>query len=209
LSQYIVNANPPGDIVLVGFSLGGLLARDVIANNRIVLNRKITLITIGTPNLGYPYLPFPDDLAYCSAIVSAMNGDWRSEPGKILLSTYLSSLTDRWSGGGFPGTNGTWLAASGRACSDPARLTTGCRDQNPFSDGVVCDDSASYNVSTSQGTRPNYPWKDQSGVYVHSFSGFTGFILCDTSDETRYLPLWNPPPTGALFTYLRAILNGL
>ena len=209
LAQHIVNANPPGDIVLVGFSLGGLIARDLIVNNRIILNgRKIHLVTIGTPNLGYPYLP-TDSLVFCSAIVSAMYGDWRAKPNTVVLSDYLLSLTNQWSASGFPGTGRTWFAASGRACNFPTRAGEGCRDQNPYSDGVVCQDSAAYNVSTSAGTQPNYSWSDPSGSYAHSYSGLTFLLLCDTSDETRFLPLWNPPPTGTLFTTLTAILNGL
>lgn len=210
LAQYIVNANPPGDIVLIGFSLGGLIARDLIANNRLIVNgRKIHLVTIGTPNLGYPYLS-TDSLVFCSAIVSAMYGDWRSQPGTIVLSSYLLSLTNQWSGSGFPGNSRTWLTASGRAISIPTRLGEGCRDQNPFSDGVVCQDSAGYNVNTAAGTRPNFAWADPNAVYVHSFSGLTSLILGNTSDQTRYLPLWNPPPTpGSFFTTLTAVLNGL
>jgi hypothetical protein len=210
LAQHIVNANPPGDIVLIGFSLGGLIARDMIVNNRIMLNgRKINLVTIGAPNLGYPYL-VTDNLVFCSAIVSAMDGNWRSQPGSIVLSSYLLSLTNQWSAYGFPGSGRTWLAASGRACNFPTRLTTGCRDQNPYSDGVVCQDSASYNVSTSAGTQPNYSWADPNGVYVHTFNWASGFILCNTSDQSRYLPLYDPPPTpGGLFSTLTAVLNGM
>ena len=97
LAQYIANANPPGDVVVIGFSLGGLLARDMMANNRIILNgRKISLVTIGTPNLGYPYI-LTDSLVFCSAIVSAMDGNWRSQPGSVVLSSYLLSLTSQWS----------------------------------------------------------------------------------------------------------------
>jgi hypothetical protein len=73
---------------------------------------------------------------------------------------------------------------------------------------VVCQDSASYNVNTATGTYPNYLWADPSGAYVHSSNGFTTFLFCDTS-STNYLPLWNPPPTGTLFTTLIGILNGL
>ena len=212
LAQHIVNANPPGDIVLIGFSLGGLIARDMIVNNRINLNgRKINLVTIGTPNLGYPYLA-TDSLVFCSAIVSAMDGNWRSQPGSVVLSTYLLSLTNQWSAYGFPGSGRTWLAASGRACNIPTRLTTGCRDQNIYSDGVVCQDSAAYNVSTPAGTHPNQSWADPNGVYYHSSSGFTALILCNTSglDPTRYFPLYDPPPTpGGLFAYLTAVLNGM
>jgi hypothetical protein len=210
LAQYIVNANPPGDVVLIGFSLGGLIARDMIVNNRIILNgRKINLVTIGTPNLGYPYA-LADSLVFCSAIVSAMYGDWRLQPGTIDLSTYLLSLTNQWSAYGFPGNGKTWLAASGRACSNPTRLVEGCRDQNPYSDGVVCQDSAAYNVSTSAGTQPNYLWADPNRAYVHSFSGFTSLILCNTSDQTKFLPLYDPPVTpGGLFSYLTTVLNGM
>jgi len=210
LAQYIVNANPPGDVVLIGFSLGGLIARDMIVNNRIILNgRKIHLVTIGTPNLGYPYLT-TDNLVFCAAIVSAMDGNWRSQPGSVVLSNYLLSLTNQWSTYGFPGSGRTWLAASGRACNIPTRLSTGCRDQGPYSDGVVCQDSAAYSVNTAAGTQPNYSWADPNRAYVHSFSGFTSLILCNTTDQTKYLPLYDPPATpGGLFSYLTVVLNGL
>ena len=208
LAQYIVSTNPPGDIVVIGFSLGGLIARDMIVNNRIALNgRKISLVTIGTPNLGYPYVA-TDSLVFCSAIVSAMDGNWRSQSGNVALSNYLLSMTNRWSADVFPGSGGIWFAASGRAISIPTRLATGCRDQNPYSDGVVCEDSAAYNVNTTTGTQPNHSWADPSGVYVHSYSGFTSLIMGNTSDKTRYLALWDPPPTGTLFTMLTAVLNG-
>ena len=210
LAQYIVNANPPGDIILIGFSMGGLIARELIVNNRIILNgRKIHLVTIATPNLGYPYVALLDDLPFCHSIVSAMFGDWRVQANTVTLSSYLLPLTNQWSAFGFPGSGRIWFAASGRACSNPIRhlSTAGCRDQNPYSDGVVCQDSASHNVSTSTGTSPNYSWSDPTSVYVHSSSGFTSFLFCDTS-STSYLPLWNPPPTGSLFTTLTAILNG-
>src|ERR1035437_540795 len=36
LAQYIANANPPGDIILIGFSMGGLIARDLMANGRLI-----------------------------------------------------------------------------------------------------------------------------------------------------------------------------
>ena len=211
LAQWIISANPPGDIVLVGFSLGGLIARDLIVNNRIILNgRKIHLVTIGTPNLGYPYVSLLDDLPFCHAIVSAMYGDWRVQVNTVALSNYLLPLTNQWSTFGFPGTGRAWFAASGRACNNPIRhlSSEGCSDQNKYSDGVVCQDSASYNVATASGTGPNFLWSDPAGAYIHSSSGFTTFLFCDTSG-TNFLPLWNPPPTGTLFTTLTAILNGL
>jgi hypothetical protein len=204
-----VSKNPPGDIVLIGFSMGGLLARDVIANNRINLNgRKIALVTIGTPNLGYPYLP-TDSLFFCSSLVSAMEGNWRSHPNSVALSPYLVALTNQWATKGFPGSGGTWLAASGRAYSDPRRAGTGCQDQSPFSDGVVCADSAEYNVNTPVGSQPNDKWQDPERTYVHSHSSFTSYILADDKDPTRFLKLWDPPIYGSLFSKLTTVLNGL
>jgi uncharacterized protein (TIGR03437 family) len=209
LANYIVKANPPGDIVLIGFSMGGLIARDMIANNRLILNgRKIHLVTIGTPNLGYPYLP-TDSLLFCDALVSSMYGDWRAIPNSVRFSGYLLSLTNQWSSQNFPGSGGTWLAASGRAYSDPKRGSSGCRDQNPYSDGVVCDDSAQYNVSTSSGTQPSDRWSDPDRAYVHSQSGLTRFILGDNTDPTRFLRLWDPSQYGSLFIKLTAVLNAL
>src|SRR5262249_23790717 len=45
------------NVAIVAYSMGGLMARDMIANNRQnvgSLCRISTLITLGTPNLGYP-----------------------------------------------------------------------------------------------------------------------------------------------------------
>src|ERR1019366_4303874 len=140
LAQYIANANPPGDIVLVGFSMGGLIARDMVANNRLILNgRKVAaLITLGTPNLGYPYT-FLDTAVSCTQLVQQMDGNWRSQQASnsVVLSPYLLSLTNQWPSSSYPGSGGLWLAASGRSCSNAIRTinsTTGCRDRNPFSD---------------------------------------------------------------------------
>jgi pimeloyl-ACP methyl ester carboxylesterase len=68
---------PYDHVVLVGYSMGGLIARDMILNatkgwysGSQLLQRKITaLVTLGTPNLGYPWASI-DDLA-ASAVV-----DW-------------------------------------------------------------------------------------------------------------------------------------
>jgi len=219
LAQYIVNANPPGDIILIGFSMGGLIARDLMANNRINLNgRKIAaLITLGTPNLGYPYT-FLDITIFCTSIVQEMDGNWRSQQSTntVVLSPYLLSLTNQWPSTSYPGSAATWLAASGRSCSNAARTidpTTGCRDRNPYSDGVVCDDSATYFVSTPTGTAPNQYWQDPSQIYVHSNSVWgigTALVLCGNSGNPALNPpLSNPPSFGPLFAAIKGLINGL
>jgi pimeloyl-ACP methyl ester carboxylesterase len=219
LAQYIVNTNPPGNIILIGFSMGGLIARDLMANGRLVLNgRKISaLITLGTPNLGYPYTS-ADILAFCTPLVQEMNGNWRSQQSTstVVVSPYLLSLTNQWPSTSYPGSTATWLAASGRSCSNAVRAidpTTGCRDKNPYSDGVVCDDSATYFVSTPTGTAPNQYWQDPGQIYVHSNYGWgigTSFVLCGNSGNPALNPpLSNPPSFGPLFAAIKGLINGL
>jgi uncharacterized protein (TIGR03437 family) len=214
LAQYIANANPPGDIVLVGFSMGGLIARDLMANNRINLNgRKIgALITLGTPNLGYPYTLI-DTAVSCTPLVQQMDGNWRSQQANnnVILSSFLLSLTNQWPSKAYPGSSGLWLAASGRSCSNPVRTinsTTGCRDRNPFSDGVVCDDSATYSINTASGTSPNRYWQDPGQIYVHSNNGFgSSLILC--GNDGLKPTMSNPPSFGPLFATIKGLINGL
>jgi uncharacterized protein (TIGR03437 family) len=219
LAQYIANANPLGNIILIGFSMGGLIARDMMANGRLILNgRKISaLITLGTPNLGYPYT-LADTLVFCTPLVQEMNGNWRAQQSTntVVLSPYLLSLTNQWSSTSYPGNTATWLAASGRSCSNAVRTidpTTGCRDANPYSDGVVCDDSATYFVSTPSGTTPNQYWQDPGQIYVHSNYGWgigTSFVLCGNSgNPVLNPPLSNPPSFGPLFAAIKGLINGL
>lgn len=217
LAQYINGVNPPGDIVLVGFSMGGLIARDMVANNwnGVLNSRKVTgLVTLGTPNLGYPYT-YADRAAFCTPLLLQMDGNWRSRQseGIGVMSAYLFSLTNRWGSLEFPGNNRLWLAASGRSCSNPVRnldTSTGCRDANPFSDGVVCDDSATYWVNTAGVTRPTRLWQDPGRIYVHSHNSATSLILCGNSgDPTRHPLLSDPPAFVPLFNAIKEAINGL
>lgn len=216
LAQYIIKANPAGDIILMGFSMGGVLARDVIANNRLVsLNgrRVSVLITMGSPVLGYPYSTF-DRLYYCGGLVQDIDGNWRSQQASntVVLSQYLSALRTKWAAGNFPGFGGVWLAASGRSCSNATRLinsSTGCRDRNPFSDGIVCDDSAAYFGQSAN--KPTTLWQDPGQVYVHSNSTIgsigSSLILCGNNGQNPSLS--NPLLTGPLFDVIKRTLTGL
>ena len=105
-------ANGAG-IVLVGYSLGGLIARDLILNNygnTLQTHHVLALVTLGTPNLGYPY-SYEDDTARCPVLGRQMFGDFRNDissirecadvschdasillSGHLVLSTYLIIL---------------------------------------------------------------------------------------------------------------------
>jgi uncharacterized protein (TIGR03437 family) len=220
LAQYINNAKPPGDIVLIGFSMGGLVVRDMMANNwfGVLTSRKVAaLITLGTPNVGYPY-SLPDTAFFCTPLVQEMDGNWRSEQAQnsVVTSTYLSSLnSNQWPNISYPGSNGVWLAASGRSCSNPYRIidtTTGCRDLNKYSDGVVCNDSATYNIAVPAASKPTVYWQDPSQMYVHSSGGLGGvgsaLILCGNLGGTNNPPL-SDPPIGPLLSEIIGVINAL
>lgn len=218
----LVAGSPPGQIVFVGYSMGGLLARDLIANNwggALSGRTVVALVTLGTPNLGYPYSSGLDWFAVCDPIAQQMKGDFRAVPNTVILSTYLLGLHQSWAGKGFPGVASTWLAAAGRSCPDPVRsLSTpsGCSDAQPHNDRVVCSQSATYAVNTPSGTAPTSIWTDPERRYVHtqadSYSilwGYSTNLFCDRESSHLDLPLHTPPAGGLLVTRIAEVLNAL
>lgn len=209
----------PETLCLIGFSMGGLIARDMMANNWLgVLNtRKVAaLITLGTPNVGYPYT-FVDRSYLCTPIVQQMDGNWRSQQGQnsVVTSVYLSTLNNQWATISYPGFDGVWYAASGRSCRNPYRTvdpTTGCRDSNVYSDGVVCNDSATYSISAPATSKPSRYYQDSSQMYVHSSGGLGGvgsaLILCGNLGGPNNPPLSDPPP-GPLLSEIMGVINAL
>ncbi len=220
-----VKASPPGVIVFVGYSMGGLIARDLIANNwEGALNGRTVaaLVTLGSPHLGYPYASMADPFfGPCGALSEQMSGDFRAQPGSIMLSNYLSALTQTWATRGFPGNNSQWLAAAGQSCGDPVRsLTTpkGCSDSQPRNDRVVCSQSATYWVATPPATAPTALWSDPERRYVHTqagsysllFGGYATNLFCDYSGDPIFdLPLNSPPGGGLLVTRIKEVLDAL
>jgi hypothetical protein len=156
-----------------------------------------------------------DALVFCPNLVQAMQGNWRAiqQPsGWPSLSSYLFPFTQSWQVGSFPGANGYWFAAAGQSCSNPLRggTVSGCRDSSPSSDGVVCADSAAYNIFSSGLTGPKTPtpWSDSNRQYVHSNAGLgiaTGFVLCPNGPNS--LLLSNPPTNDALFQTIVSTIN--
>lgn len=204
-------AKAPGDVVVVGVGAGGLVARDLIAYNRggVLTQRRLAgLVTLGTPNLGYPYAAADEALA-CPQLVRDLRGDFRNlqQSGRAELSSYLETLFGIWAQRQFPGTSSKWLAVSGRSCAEPVRMpgSAGCRDRNPDSDGAVCDDSALYSVATRPGATPTRIWRDPERQYSRADN--LAPALCPA--DARTLPLSDPPVGSALFEELRRFINGL
>lgn len=221
LTSHILVQQPPGNIILVGYSLGGLIARDLIANNYLQvigpMHQVAGLITLGAPNLGYPWSS-ADEIVFCKQLVDDMSGSWLPQQTKPALSPYLSTLNTQWQSAPFY--PGYWLAAAGESCSNPTRNTSaqpGClpsisSDPNsPLSDGIVCRDSAAnYSPSVTLGPAPTSLFEDPQHVYVHStaLSGWgTALVLCGNNSTSNPTPLVAPPPNGLLFPQIEAVIN--
>jgi uncharacterized protein (TIGR03437 family) len=217
LSGYVIAAAPPGNIILVGYSMGGLLARDLIVNNyaNAVGDRKVFLVTLGTPNIGYPHLDI-DDALICPALGNQMASDFRSQQANnmVVESSYLLSLNNAWRASSFTAGPIQWLAVSGTFCHDPLRSfdalgNAGCPDSNPDNDGVVCDQSARFrlagkNLPTSTLAASDFAHtKDQ----LASLIGGSLFQNCNWTTPGTPYALFEPPQNSDVLNAVVAFIN--
>lgn len=177
LAAYIASKTVSnGEVILVGYSMGGLIARELIAGNynQVASSRKIKrLITLGTPNAGYPggsWDVLGSFLGVCSRLARDMESDFRSKQiqGRIELSQYLGGLLSRWQDSTVGSRMGEWVSMAGAFCQEPIRTldltsSVGCPDYNPKSDGVVCESSASHRLVSQN--NPSRQWV--SSFYDH------------------------------------------
>jgi pimeloyl-ACP methyl ester carboxylesterase len=222
LANYVASRAPAG-FVLVGYSLGGLIARDMLANAttynpNLANNSVLGLITLGSPHWGYAYLPI-DELALCPKLLHDMAGSWNpSTQVPNPLSPFLSSLQQAWQSSTY---GAYWLAAAGRFCDEPVRnftnngppaVTTGCLETlgTPNNDGVVCMDSAVYSANSSvpPAGAPSATWMDPQTKYVHTRT--TGQALIYGCPNGLSNPqLFDPPAYEDLYlNYIVAVING-
>jgi surface antigen/pimeloyl-ACP methyl ester carboxylesterase len=142
LADYIARKAPTGDIILVGYSMGGLIARDMMLHNYsdVLSHRCVAaFVTLGTPHLGYSYLP-RDLILRATGPSQDMAGDFRNPFStlrfeqypddytyafdlfdragqRIASSSYLYNLNTSWTlPSSFGGMPRKWMAAGGRAC---------------------------------------------------------------------------------------------
>ncbi len=222
LAEYIAGRQPIGDIIIIGFSMGGLLARDMVLN-QLADYRVAALVTLGTPNLGYPR-ELQDPIFTCGPLANAMFGDFRSPPifpGEELLiddddpphtvtvSRYLAALNIRWWSAPRDRLPNVWLAAAGTFCLNDIRLDSplarGCSPQVPRNDGIVCDQSASFEQWNVVRNGPTYRWDDDRlHEYGHRDSSFS--LFCEFRSP---LSLSNPPSDGTLMMRILDLINGL
>lgn len=219
-TQYIANA--PGDVVLVGYSMGGLIARDVLVNGHrtdyasVLDTHNIRgLVTLGTPHWGYPMMDV-DKGRLCPQLETDMAGSWNwltKEPNP--LSPFLSTLNASWSPSSY---GGYWLAAAGRFCNFPARINplnpayppySGCLEPNGVysNDGVVCADSAQYS-SASVGS-PTELFDDSNHNYSHTDTllGFGTALLMGCKTSSTNGRLFDPRPNEDPFQQMVTLIN--
>ena len=200
---------PAGHIEIVGYSLGGLIARDLILNNysgTLSRNPVDALVTLGTPNLGYPYEPI-DDTISCPTLNKEIDGNYRDTRGYV-WTNYLSNLNQQWVAKALPTGTLPWLAVAGTACPDPYRLTgptvfdlkpdtsSGCRNANTLNDNIVCEDSALFNTSSVgiQGLN-GITLQLTSSRYSHTTGNwFDNLFVVSSFDQCN----WTNPNTGDL-----------
>jgi pimeloyl-ACP methyl ester carboxylesterase len=242
LARYI-GANPPqgqGDIVLIGYSMGGLIARDMIAKNYLTTvagytgGKVVGLITLGTPHLGYPYEGSSDDLIQCPQLVQDMAGGWAplatppQEFPPLGGTTFFDILRQSWGATSVP----YWLATAGTVFTNSSRtfptLGGGCMTpttitvppDQPYSDGVVCRDSALYQEPTGfagWATQP-FPtdtWQDPTHHYAHTLLSIYGStpginvtqLLFGTINTFPVYALYDPPAGLDLVNKIVSTLN--
>ena len=236
LASYVRPLVPAGNnIIFVGYSMGGLLSRQLMMdpaftalytiNNGAPPPNITGLITLGTPNLGYPYLSDPDGWilpGLNSTQASQMNGDFRLRQGlstaDVVLSGFLFDMKGRWETFYDMSMREAtpWLATSGRYCHNPLRLdvvhggyaNVGCSDFKPDSDGVVCEDSASWRLYQLRG-QPTLRWDDLNGEFQHTAAhlGNSGFgVLC--AGQQGVAELYNPSDVTELFARIYFFIQG-
>jgi hypothetical protein len=237
-AQYIQSWNPPGfpsqlgppgPIVLIGYSVGGLMSRDMISKNELPASVAVSgLITLGTPSLGYPYTSV-DQLKQCPQLILDMAGSWFTGTNNPVPPTYfvtppaqasafLPTLAQNWTSASY---GHCWMAAVGQACQSPYRFgnsSISCPVSSTTSDCVVCANSAGYQGTVSgqapgpapsTASTPGFtPWQDATFQYVHTFS-FSGLgtVTVLVAGPANSLLIYNPNSRAGLFEAIVGLIN--
>jgi pimeloyl-ACP methyl ester carboxylesterase len=237
LAQYITGWNPPefpnqigppGPVVLIGYSMGGLMSRDMISKNELPADVVVNgLVTLGTPSLGYPYIQ-GDQTFFCPQLILDMAGAWFTGTNTPVPpsnfspapSTFLSTLNQNWTSASY---GNYWMAAAGQACASPTRVNSssmiggpwGCPVSGTTSDCVVCASSAAYQGTVSgqaPGPAPSTPgftpWQDTAFQYVHTFT-FGGLATAGIlgAAPVNSTLLYDPGRLSSLFKAIVGLVN--
>jgi len=178
-------------------------------------SRHVFLVTLGTPNVGYPYLGI-DTFFICTSLGTQMSSDYRTQEATrtVVESQYLYALNSSWTASSFPTAPQQWLAVSGTFCSNPLRgfgntSNAGCPDYNPLNDGVVCDQSARFglsgmNLPTSTLAASDFAHTKSS---IASLIGGSLFQGCDWTTPGLPYSLFEPPQGSDVLNALVSFIN--
>jgi hypothetical protein len=220
LGNYVIATTVPNQrMAFIGHSMGGLVIRKMMADGRLPTAPSaeryvVGLATLGTPHLGYPYLSI-DESVKCANQVRDMDSmlmDGGSlDSTSVLRSDFLRTLRTNWRRSDF---GHKFLAAGGRACDTPVRSDfsnqNGCRMASPFSDGVVCDDSAGLYYPQEGDTvlGPTTQYFDAARQFQHATNiGYPALnVMCPNMAATSIV---EPSVITPLFQTLRDFFNAL
>ena len=90
-----------------------------------------------------------------------------------------------------------------RLYSQRENSNTVCRDSSPYNDGVVCADSANFNLSGLN--LPTLHWNSPS--YAHTNQTPFGITLFSPCNSQHYMGLDTPTPQSDLIQQLRSFIN--
>ncbi|MGC2696179.1 MAG: immunoglobulin domain-containing protein [Candidatus Angelobacter sp.] len=224
LAKYIASKNPPGDVFIIAYSLGGNVARDMIEGQPgshigTPGHKLLGLVTLGTGNNGYPYEYPWDNAAICDGIAKEIASDTRTSPASYPYNgQYIQSINNNWLAsplGGAGYQSFPWLVAAGTFCKSPIRFPdstqNGC-SAGSSNDGIVCADSALLNgVPGGNFNRPTSIFA--SDLYSHTADNdpITQFFVFDENSNgdrsafynghcnmPDHMSLWNPGAGSSL-----------
>ena len=97
---------------------------------------------------------------------------------------------------------------------DGPPFINGCRDINPFSDGVICHDSAMLfhpQALPQVGTNltPSIQWPDDGRIFQHARDIGPPALNVLCGNKSGAVSIINPSPIGQLFMALKDFLNAL
>jgi hypothetical protein len=202
LAAYIASRNPPGDIFIVAYSLGGNVARDMIegqtgAHIGPPSRRLLGLITLATPNNGYPYEYPWDNFGICDGLGKEIASDIRTSPANYPYSNYIPSINANWLAGPLGGAGYQpfpWLAAAGTFCKSPIRFPDSTQNGCPAgssNDGIVCADSALMGVSGGNFNRPTSFFAGDDYSHSSERNPAAQLLIFDQNSNGDYSAFYN------------------
>lgn len=234
-AQIVARTMPGSRVIIIAYSMGGLVARSMFVSPSADLQQRnvLGLITLASPSIGYPWDPNDNNPASgvfysgCRFELAQMGSDFvsgeniRPQPSfnpfasflQLPKVNYLRPLNQAWATAPLA-LQTPWIDVTGFLCNNGVRFDNssyGCPSYNMWSDGVVCDQSGTYDqgvlqaVDNQSGMAPGNPPDVQYGAYGFGHASFT--LMCGSVGDNNLI--YKPGPgTGGLLLYLVSQIAG-